>query len=105
MSEPARGEIWWAEAPDEQPRPYLILTRDEAIPVLNKVLAAAVTRTVRGIPSEVALGPSEGLKTECAASMDNIAPIRKSYLVRRIGALSRRRRHELCEALSAAVDC
>jgi mRNA-degrading endonuclease toxin of MazEF toxin-antitoxin module len=31
---PARGEVWWGEAPDER-RPYLVLTRDEAIPVLR----------------------------------------------------------------------
>ena len=29
MTEPARGEIWWGEAPDTKGRPYLVLTRDE----------------------------------------------------------------------------
>src|SRR3954468_9073021 len=57
VSDPRRGDIWWGEAPDQKGRPYLVLTRDEAIPVLRTVLAAPVTRTVRGIPTEVSLGP------------------------------------------------
>ena len=56
MSDPARGEIWWGEAPDAKGRPYLILTRDEAVPVLRTILVAPVTRTVRGIPTEVPVG-------------------------------------------------
>jgi mRNA interferase MazF len=58
---PARGEVWWGEATDEKGRPYLVLTRDEAIPVLRAILVAPVTRTVRGIPTEVPLGSEEGL--------------------------------------------
>lgn len=53
MTQLRRGEIWWGEAPDEKGRPYLVLTRDEAIPVLRAVLTAPVTRTVRGIATEV----------------------------------------------------
>ena len=49
-----RGEVWWAEHPDAGRRPYLVLTRQAAIPVLNRVLAVPATRTVRGIPTEVA---------------------------------------------------
>ena len=55
MSEPRQGEIWWAEADDKR-RPVLVVTRNEAIPVLSRVVVAPVTRTVRGIPTEVALG-------------------------------------------------
>ena len=105
MSDPARGEVWWGEAPDAKGRPYLILTRDEAIPVRRTVLVAPVTRTVRQIPTEVALGSAEGLPVASAATMDNILAFPKAMLVRRIGALAPPRRHELCEGLRAAVDC
>jgi mRNA-degrading endonuclease toxin of MazEF toxin-antitoxin module len=37
VSEPGRGEIWWGEAPDTKGRPYLVLTRDQAIPVLRTI--------------------------------------------------------------------
>ena len=105
MSDPARGEVWWGEAPDAKGRPYLVLTRDEAIPVLRTVLVAPVTRTVREIPTEVALGGSEGMPMASAATMDNILAFPKSMLVRRMGALAPARRRELCEAVRAAVDC
>jgi len=102
---PAWGDVWWGETPHEKPRPYLVLTRDEAIDVLSRVLVAPVTSTVRGIPTELPLGAPEGLPIDCVASMDNVAPIRKAYLVRRLGALARTRRRELCASLSAALDC
>ncbi len=105
MSEPARGEVWWGEAPDAKGRPYLVLMRDEAIPVLRTILVAPVTRTIRGIPTEVPLGREEGLPADGVASMDNVLAFPKTMLVRRMGALSLDRRSEPCEALHAAVDC
>jgi mRNA interferase MazF len=105
VSDPARGEIWWGEAPDKRGRPYLVLTRDEAIPVLRTILVSPVTRTIRGIPSEVPLGAAEGLDVACVATMDNVLTFPKSMLVRRVGALGSARRHEMCVSLAAAVDC
>jgi len=99
-----RGEIWWGEA-DSKGRPFLILTRDEAIPVLRTVLAAPITRTIRHIPTEVPLGISEGLPVASAATMDAVLALPKSMLVRRMGALAPERRHEVCDALCAAIDC
>ena len=53
----SQGEVWWGETPDAKGRPYLILTRDEAIPVLRTVLVAlrgrwtaAWRETERGAP-------------------------------------------------------
>ena len=105
MTEPARGEVWWGEAPDASGRPYLVLTRDEAIPVLRAILVAPVSRTIRGIPTEVALGPEEGLPADGVASLDNVLAFPKSMLVRRMGALPSARRWEPCAALRAATDC
>ena len=105
VAEPSRGEVWWGEAPDAKPRPYLVLTRDEAIPVLRRILVAPITRNVRGIPTELPLGPPEGLPTECVASFDNVVTLGKMLLVRRLGTLAPDRRREPCEALRAATDC
>ena len=82
-----------------------VLTRDEAIPVLRTILVAPVTRTARGIPTEVPLGPEEGLPAEGVATLDNVLTFPKSMLVRRIGALAAGRVGEPCEALRAAIDC
>ena len=105
VAEPARGEVWWGEMADAKPRPYLVLTRDETIPVLRRVVVAPVTRTIRGIPTEVSLGTPEGLKTECVASFDNMLTLPKSTLLRRMGALDAGRLREPCEAIRAALDC
>jgi mRNA interferase MazF len=83
----------------------LVLTRDEAIPVLRAILVAPVTRTVRGIPTEVALGVEEGLPVGCVATLDNVLTFPTAMLVRRMGALAPGRRGEPCVALRAAVDC
>ncbi|MCY3787094.1 MAG: type II toxin-antitoxin system PemK/MazF family toxin [bacterium] len=100
---PAQGDVWWAEAEDRR-RPVLVVTRDEAIPVLTRILVAPVTRTVRGIPTELILDADDGLPQPCAASFDNLQPIRKSFLTDRLGSI-RHRRHEICATLEALADC
>lgn len=104
MNVPAQGEIWWAEAEDKR-RPVLIVTRSEAVPVLTWIVAAPVTRTVRGIATEITLGPDEGLDTPCAASFDNLQPVRRALLTTRAGTLTSTRRPEICHALQALADC
>jgi len=99
---PQQGEVWWAEAEDKR-RPVLVITRDEAIAVLTHLIVAPVTRTVRGIPTEIELGPAENLPVACAASFDNMQPIRQSLLTGRVGRITDRRR--ICVALRALADC
>lgn len=105
MSEPRRGEVWWGEIEDVGRRPFLVMTRSAAIPVLHNVLAAPVTRTIRGIPTELPLSAEDGMPTECAASFDNLRVVPKAYLVDRLTSLSSLRLAEACRALRAAVDC
>jgi mRNA interferase MazF len=104
VSSPTQGEIWWAEAEDKR-RPVMVVTRDQAIPILTWIVVAPVTRTVREIPTEVSLGEAEGLPGPCAASFDNLQPVRRSFLTRRVGRLDAARRGDLCRALSALADC
>lgn len=100
---PAQGDIWWAEVLDRR-RPVLVVTRSEVIPVLERVVVAPITRSVRGIPTEVPLSREDGLVDHCAASFDNLQPIRKAFLTRRIGSIVARRA-EICRALQALADC
>jgi mRNA interferase MazF len=100
-----RGEIWWYEEPDEPPRPWLILVRDEAIDHLEKLLAAPTTSTIRGIPSEVRLSTDDGMPYECAVSLDNTAPVRKALLIEHITTLGPAKMTEVCRALNAATSC
>jgi mRNA interferase MazF len=102
VSSPRQGEVWWAEA---KRRPVLVVTRSDACPVLERLVVAPVTRTVRGIPTEIALGADEGLPAECAASFDNLQPVNQKLLTARLGHLDDERAHELCRALAALGDC
>ncbi len=101
---PRQGEIWWAEAEDKR-RPVLVVTRSDAIAVLRTVVVAPVTRTVRGIPTEIGLGPESGLRDPCAASFDNLQPVGRTFLTERVGRLGVDGRLEICRALQALADC
>lgn len=103
MVTPRQGDIWWAEAEDKR-RPVLVVTRSGAIPVLSWILVAPLTRTVRGIPTEIPLDREHGLDIPCAASFDNLQPIRKSFLTSRIGSLPSPR-EAICRTLAALADC
>jgi mRNA interferase MazF len=81
------------------------MTRTAAISVLNAVLVAPVTRTIRAIPTELILGPDDGMPTECAANFDKLRVVPKAHLVDRICELGAGRLAEACQALCAAVDC
>lgn len=101
----ARAELWWGETPDEKGRPFLVVSRDAANEVMARVLVAPITSRARGVPSDLRVGAAEGLPVESVASFDNLRPFPKSMLVRRIGALSSGRLHELCATANATLDC
>ena len=103
MTTMAQGDIWWAES-EAGRRPVLVVTRNEVIAVLNKVVVAPITRIVREIPTEVALDADDGLVRRCAASFDNLRVVLKSHLTERVGSISHRR-SEICAALAALADC
>lgn len=103
MSVPRQGEIWWAET-EEKRRPVLVVTRSQAVEVLAGIVVAPLTRTVRDIPTEVKLGPEEGLEVECVASFDNLQRASRSALTTKVGEIGRRR-PEICAALDALADC
>ncbi len=82
----------------------MIVTRDVAIPLLANVTVAAVTGTVRGLPTEVPLGRQHGLARECVVNCDNLFTIPKSALGRRRGELDPESLDRLRNALRVALD-
>lgn len=100
-----RGEVWWAGAASGARRPYLILTRQSAIGFLHSLLAVPATRTIRRIPTEVPLGPEDGMPEPCVLTLDNLTLLPKDLLAERLCTLSSQRLDEVCEALSAATRC
>jgi mRNA interferase MazF len=82
----------------------VIVTRDRAIPVLANVTVAAVTGTIRDLPTEVPLGPEHGLARECVVNCDNLFTIPKRALGRRRGQLDPTSLDRLRGALRIALD-
>lgn len=101
----ARSEVWWVEHPDAGRRPFLVLTRQAAIPVLQALLAVPATRTIRQIPTEVVLDQRDGMPDECALSLDNLTVIPKELFMDRITRISVERMTEVCRALALASGC
>ncbi len=102
-SRPQQGEIWWAESEDKR-RPMLIVSRSEAAQHLNRLVVAPITRTVRNIPTEIAIDESSGLAVDCAAAFDDLQPQPVSMLTFRVGAIPFPR-DQICTALEALADC
>ena len=100
-----RGEVWWVERPDAGRRPHLVLTRDVAIAPLSRVLGVPATRTVRGIATEVELGPDDGMPERCVLSLDNVRVLPKAYFVERICKLGPEPMDRVCRALAIATGC
>ena len=101
-----RGELWMFrfERPDKL-RPVLVLTRQEVIPLLRTVMVAPVTLTIRGAPSEVLVGPEEGLKQTSAVNLDHVQTVERARLVRFLGQLAPAKMALVCRALAVAVGC
>ena len=84
-----RGEIWMFRfAPPDKQRPVLLLTRNDMIPVLNTVTVAPLTRTIRGVASEVLVGAEAGLKEESAVNLHHVVTVPRAGLRRFVGTVS-----------------
>ena len=95
-------EICLAEL--DKTRPVLVLTRDAARAAMTKVTVAPITSTVKGLSSEVPLGPANGLDDDCAASLDNVVTIPATSLGRTVGLLSLEQERHLAQAFVLAFD-
>jgi mRNA interferase MazF len=81
MTSPRRGEIYVASLPEPVGRrPVLVVTRTPAAAVRTAVTVARVTRTIRGIASEVPLGRAHGLRVSSVANCDSLQTISKDDL-------------------------
>jgi mRNA interferase MazF len=103
---PARGEVWWCERADTGRRPVVVLSRDAAIPRLQRTLIGPCTTTIRDIPSEVLLEPGEDpIPMKSVVNLDSVESVSLGTLVERLGRLSDDRMRQICGALEIAVAC
>ncbi|MES1240628.1 MAG: type II toxin-antitoxin system PemK/MazF family toxin [Acidobacteriota bacterium] len=100
-----RAEIWWADLPSPVgSRPVVVLTRDAVLHSIGSIIVTLVTRTVRGIPTEVVLGGRQGLPVRCVANLDNMLTIPRERLKRLMGSCDLVKIKELNEAIKVSLD-
>jgi mRNA interferase MazF len=97
-----RGDVFDAELPIG-PHPVVIVTRDRAIPVLRNVCVAVVTTTIRDTPTEVPIGPKEGLSRDSVVLCDDLVTLSKRVLSRYRGSLGPETTRRLDDALRIAL--
>ncbi|CAN5260498.1 type II toxin-antitoxin system PemK/MazF family toxin [soil metagenome] len=84
----------------------LVLTRDAVAGRIGSLVVAALTRTRRGLVSELELSPStDGVPTDCVVNFDNIHTIPRESFRRRITALGPDRLAHACQRLRDANGC
>jgi mRNA interferase MazF len=76
-----RGEIRWYtfRLPDKR-RPVLILTRNEVIDRLNEIIVVPVTRTIRGLTTEVTLTQDDGMPVKCVLNFDHVSLAQRDHI-------------------------
>ena len=102
----ARGDIRLFRFPEpDKQRPVLVLNRDSIIDCLSRITIAPVTSTIRGVASEVVLGPDDGMKDACAVNLHNIVTVPKAGLGRLVVSLDARKMDQVCSAIAFALGC
>ncbi len=99
-----RGQVWWCEQPDDV-HPALIISRDQDVQRLFDVIAVPITTNIRGLDTELELGPADGMKTNCVLSLHNTFSPEKIYLTEYLTTLSSVRMTEVCRILALATGC
>lgn len=88
----------------DKTRPVLVLTRELIRPYLTRVTVAPITGTIRGLSSEVPVGPRNGLDKDSVVSIDNVVTIPVAALGHQIGFLFPDQEPALAEAIQNAFD-
>ncbi len=84
----------------------VVLTRDPVAGRIGTVVVAALTRTRRGLVSELVLEPAaDGVPTACVVSFDNLHTLSRDRFRRHVATLSPARLAQGCRALRASVGC
>ena len=85
-------------------RPVLVLTRELVRPHVARVTVAPITTRVRGLSTEVPVGPANGLDSQAVVSCDNVVIVPASTLGRQIGFLLPGQEDQLTSAIQSAFD-
>ena len=81
----------------------LLLSRDEAYDIRDLVIVSPVTTRVRNIPTEVPLGPEDGLPRPSMVNLDTIDTVPRTALQERITGLTPEKVEAVNNALRFAL--
>lgn len=85
-------------------RPAVILTRESAVLSRRNVTVAPITSTSRGLLSEVAVGPENGLDHDSVVNLDDISTVESDDVLEPIGFLTDADALRLLRALLKTFD-
>ena len=88
----------------DKTRPALVLTREAARAEMTKVTVAPITTAIRGLSSEVLVGPDNGLDQDCVVALDNVITVPVNLLGRTVGYLRAEQVAQLARAMVLAYD-
>jgi mRNA interferase MazF len=88
----------------DKTRPALVLTREAARAAMTKVTVAPITTTIKGLSSEVMVGPDNGLDYGCVIALDNVLSVPVNLLGRTVGYLNAEQEAQLARAVVLAYD-
>lgn len=103
-----RGAVYRVRRPHGDPKParcFVVVSRQALIDSEYATVVCAPVFTARhGLPSQVPVGPNEGLKHASAIHCDGLLSIEKSRLTDFVGQLAQQKLRELDKALICALD-
>jgi mRNA interferase MazF len=88
----------------DKPRPVLVLTHGAVRAHRSLVTVTPITSRVRGLATEVWVGPANGLDHESVVNLDVIDTIPSADLGPRVGWFFTEQEAALTEAIHAAFD-
>ncbi len=88
----------------DKTRPAVILTRSIAAQSMRRMTIAPITSTVRGLHTDVPVGPLNGLDHDSVISLDNITTVERSSIGRLLGYLRPEQEASLAQTIIYAFD-
>lgn len=88
----------------DKKRPVVVLTRDRVRPYLSNVTVALITSTIRGLATEVPVGPANGIDRESVVNCDSVVSVEANSLGPLIGFLLPHQEEALTQAIRVAFD-
>ncbi|MGH7883841.1 MAG: type II toxin-antitoxin system PemK/MazF family toxin [Candidatus Dormibacteraceae bacterium] len=85
-------------------RPVLVLTREHVREYLTDWTVAPITSRTRGLPTELPVGPANGLDHASMVALDRIETLPRDLIGELVGHLHRDQEPALAAAIIAAFD-